>query len=826
MSSTEQTPDTTTSAATGADGDEIDRSIWRDGDDRAWRAEPTSGGLLGKSAVHHDFVDKVRGTMPYADDWQMPGMLYGMVVRAQVPVALIRSIDCDEARALPGVVAVLTAADVPANQVLEEASGLGIDVIETPILAADRVRYQGEPVAVIAAESPEIAESAAELIAIEYEHTDGVFDAVTALEPSAPTVHGSGEVAVDRHEFAESGELETVATEGDNNVLIEWNLGRGDVDAAMEQAATIVEGTYRTQRVDHAYLEPEAGVGWYDTDGVLVLRVSTQVIEHSREVADILRVPHNKVRVIGTYMGGGFGGKEDMTVEPFLALLVAATRQPVKMVWSRQESLLCRVKRHPIVMHYRTAISDDGTILAQDVDLIGDAGAYPHLSPRVLFAAAVVACGPYRTPAARVRSRAVFTNNVPTSAFRGFGAMQVTLGYESQIERVAAAVGLPVDEVRRRNFVTKGDTLPTGEDLQTHVALPETLDWVREQMGPEPTPSRPGMLVGRGIACNIQPYGRAVFFTDQASCWMSLEPDGGLVIRAGVTDLGGGQAASLCQIAGEVLGISLDQISVHIGDTALNPPTGGTFATRQLYMSGNAALKTAMELRARLAVVAADLLAAEVTDLTFADGTVSAKGDAKITLQELVAACPDRGVAPSHLGVFNAEGGQFDPATGQGRTFPDYTYGTHGCDVEVDPVTGAVRLLNYVACHDVGRAINPLRVAGQIEGGAVQGIGYALSEEIDAIEGQSQSSLFADYLIPAASDLPDIQSHFLESGEGKGPFNARGIGEPPIGLAAPALANAITDAIGARPTRLPFSPDRVLEAMAAAESATADPAAP
>lgn len=781
-----------------------------------WSEAPTAGGLVGQSPVHHDFVDKVCGTISYADDWHMPGMLYGKVVRAERAPARIVAIDTVEARKLPGVVAVVTADDVPANTVLEEATGFGMCVIETPVLADMVVRYEGEPIALIAAESGDIAERAAELVSVDYEGLPGVFNAEEALKPGAPAVHGLGSASLDRHEHAETGVLpaeEVAVGGGDSNVLIEWRIGCGNVDDAMAAADVVVKGTYRTHRVDHAYLEPEAGVGWVESDGVIVLRVSTQVIEHAREIADILRLPHNKVRVIGAYMGGGFGGKEDMTIEPYLALLVWKSGRAVKMVWSRQESLLVRVKRHPITMSYKTGATKTGRIVAQDIDLIGDAGAYPYLSPRVLWAAGVLAAGPYRAPNARIRSRAVFTNNVPTSAFRGFGAMQVTLGYESQMDQLADALEVGREEIRRRNFLQKGDTLPTGEDLHTSVAVDETLQYVLDELGERPQPADGHRLVGRGFACNMQPYGRAVFWADQASCWMSLEPDGGLVIRAGVTDLGGGQAASLCQIAGEVLGVGLDAITVHIGDTALTPPAGGTFATRQLYMSGNAALKTAVELREKIAEVAADLLDAQPEALIFTGGAVASAAGGSLTLGELAAACTKRGIQPSQLSVFNAETGEFNPQTGKGRTLPDFTYGTHGCDVEVDPSTGEVTVVQYVACHDVGRAINPLRVAGQIEGGVVQAIGYALSEELAVVEGSTMSTLFADYLIPAASDLPDIRSHFIESGEGKGPFHARGIGEPPMGPPAPALASAIEDAIGSRLRELPFNPERVLEAL-------------
>src|SRR6266498_2072425 len=396
--------------------------------------------VVGQSPTHHDFVDKVSGTLLYAADWQLPGMLHGKVVRAQVPCARITAIDVSAARAVPGVVAVLTAADVPWNQVMERASG-GLEelAVAMPVLAHDRVRYLGEPVALFAAVTPQAAEEAAELIEIDYQDLPGVFDAERALEPAAPLVHDEG------------------------NLLVTWTIARGDVDAGLEAADLVVEGEYRTQRVEHAYLEPEAGVGWVDTSGVVTLRVATQVIEHAATIASILGLPESRVRVISTYMGGGFGGKEDMTVEPYLALLVWHTRRPVRMVWDRQDSIMASTKRHPFLMRYQTGVRRDGAIVAQTVDILGDAGAYPYLSARVLFAACALASGPYRVPNVRHRARAVFTNNVPTSAFRGFGAMQVTFGYEQQMDRAASALELSPQAVRERNFLAKGDTIPTGE---------------------------------------------------------------------------------------------------------------------------------------------------------------------------------------------------------------------------------------------------------------------------------------------------------------------------------------------------------------------------
>jgi CO/xanthine dehydrogenase Mo-binding subunit len=737
-----------------------------------------------------DFEEKVAGALRYADDWMLPGMLHGALVRSTLPSARIVTIDAADALAVPGVRAVLTADDVPHNVISEEASGLGLDPVVMPMLAHDRVRYDGEPVAVVAAETQWAAEEAAQLVSVEYEHMPGVFDPEDALAEGAATVHDHG------------------------NRYVAWHLEYGDLDRALADADVVVEEVYRTQHVDHAYLEPEAGVAWIDGDGVLVLRVSTQVIEHARTIAEMLRLPHARVRVIGTYMGGGFGGKEDMTVEPYLALLAWTTKRPVRMVWTRQESLLARQKRHPFVMRYRTGATRDGRITAQAISIIGNAGAYPLLSTRVLFAAGVNATGPYRFDAARVDSVAVFTNTVPTSAMRGFGAMQVVFGYEQQMDRLAEALGMDPIALRERNFVAQGDHRVTGETLDTGVGISECLRTVVDALG-DAAPARPGKRTGVGFGCSMQPYGRSVFFADRASCWMGLEQDGTLIVRAGVTDLGAGQAASLSQIACETLGITIDRATVHIADSHLTPLVGGTFATRQLYMSGNAALKVARELKAKLEPVAADLLGASVSELEWGDNKVciADRPDHAIAMAELSRAAEDRSIMPYSHGTFDAEVGEFDPTTGKGRSFPDYTYGAHGAEVEVDEETGEVGILRYVACHDVGRAIHMQRIEGQIEGAVAQGVGYALTEEIHIADGTCTSTLFADYVIPTSLDLPDIEAIALEIHPGKGPLGARGIGEPPIGPPAPALASAIHAATGVRLARLPMTPERILAAM-------------
>lgn len=750
--------------------------------------------VVGRAVPRHDARDKVAAATAYAADFALPGMLHAAVLRSPYPSARIVKFDTARAAAMPGVAVVLTAKDVPRNTLATDVPGQTTAVgplrATLHVLAEDRVRHQGEPVALVAAETLEQARAAVEAIEVAYEPTPGVFTPEAALAPGAPRVHDAG------------------------NLLAQWRIARGDVAAALAAAAVVVEGEYTTQFVDAAYLEPESGVAWIDSDGVITIRVSTQVIEHFRDVAEVLQVPQNRVRVIGTYLGGGFGGKEDVTVEVYLGLLALRTGRPVKMVWTRQESLLARAKRHPYRMRYRTGAAATGEIVAQQIELLGDAGAYAYLSALVLLYSTVTAAGPYRVPAVEVQARVAYTNNPPTSAMRGFGAMQTVFAYESQMDRVARALGRDPREVRRINALRRGDTLPVGQVVETHVALDELCERAWAALGPPAPPRAPHVKVGRGLACNLQPYGRIVWLHDWSSAWVGFEMDGSLVVRCGVPDVGGGQASSLCQIAAEVLGVSLDRVSVHIADSALTPLAGTTTASRQLYMSGNAVLKAARDLRAQLLGVAAAALGADAAALTMADDAVHAPDGRVLALPELLRHCARAGVPRGLLAVYNAPAGEpVDLATGSGKVFPDYTYGAHAAEVEVDVETGVVRVLRYAAAHDVGRAINPQSVEGQIQGGAVQGLGYGLMEEVVVEEGVNLTTSFAAYLIPTAADVPDVEAVVAESGEGLGPFNARGIGEPPIGPPAAAIANAIADATGARLTRLPITPERVARAL-------------
>jgi CO/xanthine dehydrogenase Mo-binding subunit len=753
--------------------------------------------VIGGAAARADAWEKVRGRPIYAGDFPLPGMLHGRIVRSPYASARLARLDARAARALPGVVAVLTAPDVPRNELRMELPGrmaeatAGAVLATQPVLAGDRVRFQGEPVAAIAAETPEIAARAAELVEVDYEELPGVYDPLAALAPGAPEVHPGG------------------------NLLRRWHLRRGDVTQGFARADAIVEHTYRTPFVDHVYLETETGIGWIDAEGVLVLRVSTQVLEHYRDVAEILQLPHGRVRLEGAYVGGGFGGKEDVTVECLLGLLVWATRRPVQLVFSREESFVGHGKRHPYVMRYRTGATRDGTLTALQAELISDSGAYAALSPWVLHYSLVTAAGPYRIPNVHVDATTVYTNNPVASAYRCFGSIQPCLAYEGQMDALAAALGLDPLALREKNFLRKGDALATGQVLESEPLLAETMRRAWAGLGARRTTRTP-LRVGRAVGVSLTPYGRMCWTRDSASAWVGMELDGAAVVRCAAPDVGGGQTASLCDIAAEVLGLDAERVTAVGRDSHLTPRAGTTTATRQLMMSGNAVLNAAREVRRHLVAAAAGLLEAGAADIELAGGRAFVRGapDRSLPMASVVKAAIAEGRPVQALEKYDAPTAPtIDPLTGQGKAFNDYTFGTHAVEVELDEETGRARVSRLVACFDAGRVIHRVSAEGQLEGGAVQGLGYALMEAVALDHGVSKNPHLADYKIPTTLDAPEIVTVLLESGAGLGPFGAKGLGEPAMTPSIAAIANAVSSATGVRVTELPITAERILAAL-------------
>jgi CO/xanthine dehydrogenase Mo-binding subunit len=762
----------------------------------ALRPEPNIPELkqVGKPLPRTDAPGKAFGRTLFAGDLVMPGMLHCKVLRSTRASARVRTIDVARAKALAGVRCVMTADDLAGRMLTTDIPGqTGERSFNTvqPILAKEQVRFYGEPIGLIAAETAEIAERAVELIEVDYEPLPAVFDPFEALKPGAPVIQGT------------------------DNIISKYRIRAGDVEKGFAAADLVVENTFSTHFQEHAFLETEAGIAWLDENEVVNLRMSTQVVEHFRAVAEALDLPHNRIRIQAMPTGGGFGGKENLTIEIFLALLALATRAPVRLTYTREESFLSHGKRHPFTILHRTGVTRDGAITAWSVDITADSGAYPQLSPYVLLYATIAATGPYRVENVAIDSRAVATNHLGTDAFRGFGTAQACFAHEGQMDEIAKVLGMDPMEFRRRHFIRTGDTNPTGQTIETAAWSEECMDRAWAALGERPPDDGP-VRIGRGVACYQQSYGRISWFHDTSEAWVGIEMDGTVVVRSAVPDIGSGQVSAVCQIAAEVLGVTMDEVVTYAGDTAVNPLAGTSTASRQLYMSGNVVKLAATTLRDRLAGVAARHFDVEPDKIVMADSMVSVEGDAErsMPLKELVAICATAGVHRSELAIYRAPfSDRGDPTDITGRVFPDFTYGAQAVEVAVDTETGEVTVLKNIGAHDIGQAINPAAVAGQIEGGTVMGQGYALTENYLYDEGRPITPSFSEYLVPTPEDITEVTAIILESHSGLGPFGAKGIGEPSFAPVAPAIANAVADALGTRIFSLPISAEKVVNAL-------------
>ncbi|MBL6932146.1 MAG: xanthine dehydrogenase family protein [Rhodospirillales bacterium] len=749
---------------------------------------------VGKSLTRTDAPGKAAGRTPYAGDYVMPGMLHMRVVRADIASAKLTRLDVTKARALPGVVCILTADDVAGREAATDIPGqTGQKRMDTDqqILVHERVKYYGEPIALIAAESRDVANAALELVEFDLEPIPGVYDPEEAMKPGSPIVQGI------------------------DNIVAEHKIRKGDPEKALAEADLVIENTFHTPFQEHAFLEPEVGLAWTDENEVVNIRVSTQVIEHFRAIADAIGVPHNKVRIRGALVGGGFGGKEDVTVEIYLALMAKATGRPVRLEYTREDSFVGHGKRHPFKLTYKTGVTRDGRITGMDVYILADSGAYVFLSPYVLLYGAVAAPGPYKVENLNVYAQAVATNNMFTSAFRGFGGMQACAAYEQQMDEVAKALDMDPIEFRRRNYLKTGEAISTGFVPPSAIWTEECVDKAWAALG-EPTVSSDHIKIGQGIAAYQQSYGRLTFLHDTSECWVGVEMDGTVIVRSGVTDIGAGQISALGQIAVEVLGVTLENVVIYNSDSAVTPLAGTTTATRALYMTGNAAKMAAEAVRERLSERAAREFDVQVDQIHMAFNVVSVidNPDKSMAFVDLVKICASEGIHRSELSMFRAPFSDYlNPETGQGQAHPDYVYGAQAIEVAVDTDTGEVEVLKSIAAHDIGQCINKAAVEGQIEGGTQNGQGYALSEEMLYEEGKLVTPSFSEYLMPTSMDMPKVQTILLESRSGLGPFGSKGIGEPALTPVAPAIANAVANAIGVRIFELPITPERIIKAL-------------
>jgi xanthine dehydrogenase molybdenum-binding subunit len=775
-------------------------------------AEPLT--VVGRPVPRPDAVAKATGRAQYTDDLSFPGMLHGATKRAGIPHARILRIDTSRAKALPGVHTVLTHADVPGTR------NHGLVIPDWPVLCYDKVRYVGDAVAVVAADTRAIARQACDLIEVEYEPLPVVDSPEAALKPDAPRVHDSG------------------------NLLKHIQVRQGDVEQGFAEANLIVERTYRTPSYEHAFMEPECAVGRVADDGRIEVYVGSQIAyADRRQIAAALGVPEAQVRVIGQMIGGGFGGKEDIAGQIHVALLARATGRPVKILYDRHESLLVHPKRHATVIRVKTGAKRDGRLVAVEAELLGDTGAYASLGEKVMTRATTHAAGPYQVPHVKIDCYAMYTNNPPAGAFRGFGVTQSCFAVESNMDILAEELGIDPFELRRVNALRVGGVTSTGQVLRQSVGLLETIERVAEEVrksgdqeGNDVLPVELRCLAyssaapynpatrrrAWGLACAYKNTGLGGGAPDKAGAEVEVFEDGTAEVRSSSAEVGQGLVSVVAMCTAEELGIPFERVRVLLSDTDRTPDGGPTTASRQTYVTGNAVRLAARQVREVLARAACEELGVPPDRLVFRDGYIFDAGSnpdlrglprprRSLSLAYAVRLAKREGRETRIRYEYQAP--QTTPLGQPGDMHFAFSFATQAALVEVDTETGEVIVLKIVGAFDVGRAVNLLGLVGQMEGGAIMGIGTALTEEYLCEGGMPITQTLSRYKMPGIRHTPRFTHFIVEHPTADGPYGAKGIGEISSIPTAPAIANAIYHAVGVRVYRLPVDQDKLLRAI-------------
>ena len=727
-------------------------------------------------------MDSARGRTLFTDDVPLDKPLVLRVFRSKKAHAEIVDLDVKRAGQLPGVIGVLTAADIPRENLF------GLINKDQPLLADDKVRFEGEAIALVAAENNHAAQQAVDAVQVNYRELPPLFDMERALDQDAPPIHKGG------------------------NLLFRRTIKKGDAAEGLAGSHVKVQRCYRTSHLEHAYLEPDASAGYVDEDGTLVIYASTQNPHYDHgEVCQILGLEEERVRIIQAATGGGFGSKLDLTAQGFIGLALFHFQRPVRLVYTREESFLATGKRHPFIIRMESGAGKDGRLSALRVKMICDTGAYASYGLAVATRAAVHVTGPYEVENVEVECLCVYTNQPVAGAMRGFGVPQVAIAHESQIDILAEELGLDPLEMRRINALRPGSLTATGQELTRSVGILKTLDaiepYYRQAKGGWKE-NGPSTHLKQGIGLGVMYYGIGnTGVKNPAGARIRMNREGRVTLYTGAADIGQGSTTVLTQITAEVLGIEPLEIEVVVADTQWTANAGATSASRQTYISGNAVKEAAEKLADILLSEAETLLKTPKDFLSLKGGLVVDSRDIgkKVPLGELARQADLKGTSLSCRGYFDPVTTALDPDTGQGNPYATYAFGCHLAFLTLDTQTGQVKVSKIVAAHDVGKAINPQTVEGQIHGGVAMGIGFALMEEY--VPGTTIS--MGDYHIPTAVDMPEIISIIVEDPEPTGPFGAKGVGEPALIPTAPALINAIADASGKRVYTLPANPERV-----------------
>jgi CO/xanthine dehydrogenase Mo-binding subunit/aerobic-type carbon monoxide dehydrogenase small subunit (CoxS/CutS family) len=752
---------------------------------------PSQHKVVGRALPRTDALEKVTGRAPFAYDMHLPAMVYGEILRSPLAHARVVSIDTAAAMAIPGVLAVYTQADMPQSK-------FGAFVQDETALADGVVRYQGEGVAAVIAIDEATALRGIEAIEVEYDPLPGVFDPEEAMIEDAPQIHEGVE----------------------RNVVAHNRVIAGDADAGFAEADHVFEDRFVTSRQCHACLEPHAVIADYDPSGRVTLHMSSQSTFFDRfGLMGIFNLPANKIRIICPYLGGGFGSKS----EPHSIYVVAIQAsmnlgRPVKMFHSRDEEFMSSRTRHPEIIDIKTGVKADGTITARSARVILDNGAYTSYGPGVSLTQSMLGGAVYRIPAYRYDGYTVYTNTPFGGAFRGFGSPQFTFAAECHTDLIAERLGMDAVEFRLKNLSRPGDKAISGPTL-TSCGVAECVERAAAEIGWEERRANPRPGRGVGIACGVH-FTSGKFHpnlnADFCAAGVKVNEDGSVSLLIGATEMGTGAATTAtAQICAEELGVELSDVDVVTSDSETLPADFGTYGSRVTTLAGNAVRDACGQVRDQLFRVAAEGLDASPEELGVGDGKVfvTAAPDRSMALADVVQSSIFRDrdgrqiMAQAH---FDAPCDLPDPETGVGDFAMSYSFGAHAVEVEVDEETGHVRVVDFVAATDCGNVINPALAEAQVEGGVAQGIGYGLMEDLVCRDGQVLNPSFSTYRMPTATEMPPVRSLWVETDDPRGPYGAKGLGEMGLVPTAAAIANAVYDATGARVTRIPLNPERVL----------------
>jgi len=744
--------------------------------------------------IRPDAVDKVTGTAKFTDDLKFPGMLHAAVKRAGIPHGILKQLKTESAASLPGVVTVLTAKDIPGEQ------NHGLVIHDWPALVGigERVRYVGDAVAIVAAESRSVALQALDLIQVEYDPLEVIATAVQAKQSDAPQLHESG------------------------NLLKHIKVRKGDVAQGFADAEIVLEQIFHTAPTDHAFLEPECSIAVPMDNGRMEIYVGSQIPYADRnQVARVLGWSEERIRVIGQLMGGGFGGKEDIAGQIHAALLANATGRPVKLLWDRHESLLVHPKRHATQIRVKIGAKLDGTLTVVETELFGDTGAYASLGEKVLTRATTHSSGPYDVPHVRADCYAMYTNNPPAGAFRGFGVLQSAFAVESMIDRLAKELDIDSVELRRRNALHVGSITNTGQRLRESVGLSECIEKVDAEMrrlaaadgltdpfAPHSSLCAPHLIRSWGFAVAYKNTGLGGGAPDKAGAEVELYADGTLEVRTSSAELGQGLVTVLRLIVAEEFAIAPERVRVLVMDTDLTPDGGPTTASRQTYVTGNAARYAAQTLRQAITTTLAEKYDQPPEQIRFVEGLAQVNGY-QVQLGEVVEIMQAEGREPKALYEYWAPKTQ--PLGSGGDMHFAFSFAAQAAEVEVNTKTGEVKILRVIAANDVGKAINPLGLQGQVEGGVVMGMGHALTENFIVEDGIPFTDRLARYRMPNITQTPEITSFIVEHPTAEGPYGAKGVGEIVSIPTIPAITNAIFNAVGVRVDNLPIDQEFIVK---------------